>query len=121
MPMIRHGNHYSIDVFSRHDFAKIVIFFAVLVFVILVDDPDSVREMILVDIASGDRLAILVLQKRLEVIHAHTATPDNAQSDAFGRRRCSPRTGSNVRGGQSGAGKGEEFPPVDGSERLRMF
>ena len=58
VPVIRDGNHDGVDVGSRQHFAIVVIGFAILVLIVIVDGIDRFLEVVFVDVARGHDLAI---------------------------------------------------------------
>ena len=74
--MIGHGNHHGIDVVAIQQLAKIVIALAVLSTVSVINLLDVSLEMIGIDIARGDYLAVRQRQEGFRV-----ARPLPAHSD----------------------------------------
>ena len=78
MPMVRHGQHHGVNVLARHHLAVIVVGLAVLVLVMAVDLVQRLLEMVLVQVAGGDDLAVFHAQKRLRVAGALHAPAHHA-------------------------------------------
>src|SRR6266446_4120848 len=85
MPGIRHCQHHSIDVCARNHLAEIMIRFAVLITVMAVNFVESRMEIVLVDVTSGDYLAILFTEKCLRVARPLHAPPNNSKGNSLGR------------------------------------
>ena len=88
VPVIRHGQHDGVNVVARHHFAVIVAGLAVLVFIKLVDFVDGALQMAPVQIAGGNHLAVLGVQKLIGVVRPLPAPADHAEVDAVGRPRA---------------------------------
>jgi hypothetical protein len=82
MPMIGHGDHHGIDVVARKQLTIIVIAFAILGPVIVVNHLDRGLQMIRIDIACRHHLAIIRRQKGLRVARPLPAHADHAKIDA---------------------------------------
>ncbi len=67
MPMIGTGNHHRINVVSRQQLAKVMIPFAVLVLILVVDYLDRVAKMVLINVTCCDDLTVLLGQERMDV------------------------------------------------------
>ena len=107
VPMIRHGEHHRVDVRAGHHLAVIVIGFAVLVFVFLVNLVRGRFQVILVDVAGSDHLAVSLPHEILGVAGALHAPANHAHRDAFRRSRaavCAESTGRNDCGRSDGGG-----------------
>src|SRR5262245_23917812 len=70
MPVIRHSQHHCIDVLPGHQFPVIVVSFAVLVAVLLVDLIYRGLQVVLVDVTCRDDLAFLEAQKSFRITGA---------------------------------------------------
>ena len=85
MPMIGHGQHDSVDVLASHHFAVVMVGFAVLVFILVVDSVHCGLQVLFVEIAGGDHLAILLCQKGVGIARTHHSPAYHAHRDALGR------------------------------------
>ena len=63
VPMIGNGDHDGVDIVARHHLAVIVVGGAVLIAVVGVDGVDSLLQMVLLDVACGDNLAVIEAEK----------------------------------------------------------
>ena len=88
MPMIRHGQHDGINVLAGHHLAVIVVGLAVLVLVVAVDCVHRLLEMLIVQVAGGDYLAVFHVQEFTGVAGPLHAPADHTQRDAPGRGGC---------------------------------
>jgi hypothetical protein len=86
MPVVRHRQHDGVDVRARHHFPVIVVRFAILVVVMVVDGVHRRLQMVLVQITCGHDLAVLQPKKGLRVARTLHSPSDHAQGDALGRR-----------------------------------
>src|SRR5579862_234090 len=87
VPGVRHRQHHCIDVLAGHHFAEIVIGLAVLVFIVLVDGVDGGLEMVLVEVTSGNDLAILELEELCGVARPLHPPANYTQGNALGGSR----------------------------------
>ena len=83
VPVVRHCNHHGVNVRARHQFAVVVVRLAVLVFVMVVDRPDRLPQMIFVQVTRGDDLAVVQSEKRFRVSRSLHAPAHHAERDAI--------------------------------------
>ena len=112
--MVRHGEHYGVDIVARHHLAVIVVSFAVRVVVVFVDGVHGLFQRAFVQIAGGDDLTVLFGHEALCVARTHHAPADNANDDSIGGRRppvLAERAGGNQSRGGNGGGRGPDKAP----------
>ena len=83
VPVIGDGDHDGVDVVTRDDLAVVVDGGAVLVAIVGVDGVDGGLQVIFLDIAGGNNLAIIEAEKCLGVGGSHHAPADDADGDAL--------------------------------------
>jgi hypothetical protein len=119
VPMIRNGQHDRVDVGSGHHFAVIVVRFAILVLVMAVDPVESGLQMVFVQVAGGDDVAILELEKFAGVAGTLHAPTDDSQCHALRRSGfVTPAEGTggdDRRHGNRRAGRGDKSATADSS------
>src|SRR5437879_4796621 len=82
MPMVGQREHYRVNTCSRHQFAKIMVAFTILIFVMPVDLFDQGLEMMLIHVASGYNLAISMPEEAVRVPIPHAATAHHTHVNA---------------------------------------
>src|ERR1700739_1384269 len=109
VPVIGDGDHDGVDVVASEECAVIVDGGAVLVAVVAVDSVDGGLQMVLLDVAGGDNLAIVKAQEGLCICRAHHAPADNPDGDAL-MCRDAARAGKGAGGERSDSSGGlDEF------------
>ena len=81
--MVRHRNHDGVDVFSGQHFPIVMVWLAILVFVKSVDGVERLLEMICINVAGGDNLAIIQLHERIRIPRSLIAPTEDAHDDPF--------------------------------------
>jgi len=111
VPMVRHSDHDRVNIVAGQEFAVVVVCLAILVAVAGVDGIHSGPEVVGLDVAGRDDLAIGLIEEDLGVARPHHAPADDAEGDAV--RGCGACPGTRGHdGGNSGrleeiaAGKG---------------
>src|SRR5262245_53396510 len=99
VPMVGDRDHHRVNILAREHLAIIVIRFAVLVVVVLVDCIDGLLQRTLVEIAGGHNLAILFGHQHAGIVRTLHAPADDADNDAL--------RGSNTLVASEGAGRNE--------------
>ena len=82
MPVVGHGDHDGVNIVASQQLAVIVIALAVLVAVCVIDLLDGSLQMIGIDIARGDYLAVRQCQEGFRIAGPLPAHADHAQIDA---------------------------------------
>ena len=82
MPVVGHGDHYGIDIVTSQQLAIIVVALAVLVPIGVIDLLDGSLQMIGIDIACSDHLAVRQCQEGFRVARPLPSHPDDAKIDA---------------------------------------
>ena len=87
VPLIRNRDHHRVDIVARQQLAIVAVGLAIGVAVLLVDRIDRGLKMFWVEVASGNHLAVTLLEKSLGVGRPHHAPADHTDGDAFRSRR----------------------------------
>ena len=105
VPVVWEGEHDGVDIGAGHELAEVVIGFAVAVFVVAVDGVGGGGEVLLVDVAGGDDLAVSFGEEFIGVAGAHHAPADDAHGEAIGGGVLA-EDGSGDDGGEADGGSG---------------
>ena len=88
MPVVGHGDHDGIDIVTSQQLAIIVVALAVLVPVSVINLLDGSLQMIGINIARSDHLAVRQGQEGFRVARPLPSHPDHAEVDAVIGRCC---------------------------------
>ena len=110
VPVVRDGDHDSVDVLARHDLAVVVIAFAVLVLVGAVDGVERLLQIAFVDVTGRHDLAVGFIEKFGRVTRAHHTPAEHGHGDLVGRCVLTKHTcGHNGRETNGGGGLRDEL------------